>query len=78
MKVKANANWGNLIDGEFNVPRHIGEVWETTKERGHYLLSKGVVDLVPTDEEMEQFAEQIVNQEVEIAKPKKRGRPKKS
>ena len=78
MKVKANANWGNLIDGEFNVPRKLGEVWETSDERGHFLLSKGVVDLVPTEDEMEQFAEQIVNQEVEIAKPKKRGRPKKS
>lgn len=65
MKVKANANWGNLTDGEFNVPRKLGEVWETSDERGNFLLSKGVVDL----------AEQT--EEVEIKKPK-RGRPKKS
>lgn len=76
MKVKANANWGLLLDGETMKPRKQGEVWEVTEERGNYLLSKGVVDLVPDAEKMEEVANLI--EEVEIAKPKKRGRPKKS
>lgn len=78
MKVKANQNWGNLIDGEFNIPRSLGEEWETSDERGHFLHSKGVVDLVPTEEEKAKIEEQIVSQEVEVKKAKKRGRPKKA
>ena len=76
MKVKANANWGLLLDGATMKPRKLGEEWEVTEERGNYLLSKGVVDLVPDAEKMEEVANLI--EEVEIAKPKKRGRPKKS
>lgn len=69
-KVKANAKWGNLIDGATGKRRRLGEMWEVDDLRAEHLLKHGVVEIV---EEMQDKRIVKVEDErpVELPKPKK-------
>lgn len=68
MKVKAKQEFGLIIDATIGRTRNLGEVWEVSEERAKVLLEHNLVTVVE-----EPHAEEIAE-----AKPKKRGRPKKS
>lgn len=67
VKVKA-INWpAGVRDAERNTYPQNGDVWETTKDRADYLVEKGVIEIVNTNND-----KPIKEVKVEIAKPKKK------